>query len=160
MHGITDGDNWKQFARALGFSLQDLRTKFGRSSDIFAAIIAEYRRQGGTHSDFLKTLNEVGRDLRVGDSEAQPQQQQTTPASSWMEMISLGWLTGATTTASSITTAPSTSRGYNEEQGECFKMTKLILKLVINRLNWSWKLQENNERKNTLVTQICVLSDA
>ncbi|XP_033631066.1 uncharacterized protein LOC117292985 [Asterias rubens] len=116
MHGITDGDNWKQFARALGFSLQDLRTKFGRSSDIFAAIIAEYRRQGGTHSDFLKTLNEVGRDLRVGDSEAQPQQQQTTPASSWMEMISLGWLTGATTTASSITTTPSTSRGYNEEQ--------------------------------------------
>ena len=27
-------------------------------------------------------------------------------------------------------------------------------------LNWSSKLQENNDRKNTIVAQICVLSDA
>ncbi|XP_038049083.1 uncharacterized protein LOC119722802 [Patiria miniata] len=117
VHGITDGDNWKQFARALGFSLQDLRTKFGRSPDKFTTIIAEYRRQGGTHNDFLQTLNEVGRALRVGDTEEQEQQQQQQQPASWLEMLSFSWFGGGGRPSTPImTTATSTAEGNTENQ--------------------------------------------
>ena len=59
MHGITTDDNWKKFARALHFSPTDIRLKFSKSKDPFAAIISQYRMRGGSHEDFLQTLNQV-----------------------------------------------------------------------------------------------------
>ena len=59
MHGITTDDNWKKFARALHFSATDIRLKFSKSKDPFAAIISQYRMRGGSHEDFLQTLNQV-----------------------------------------------------------------------------------------------------
>ncbi|XP_072168152.1 uncharacterized protein [Diadema setosum] len=67
LHGITNSDNWKMFARALGFNLQDIRTKLGRAADPFAEIVVMYRRQGGEYDEFLHQLNAVGRKLRISD---------------------------------------------------------------------------------------------
>ena len=37
---------------------------------------------------------------------------------------------------------------------------RVLINKITSELNWSLKLRDNNERKNTLVTRGCELSDA
>ena len=71
VHGITTGDNWKVFARALGFSYQDIRTRLGRAPDPFSEIVAMYRRQGHDYDEFMLVLNQVARKLRLHDDSSE-----------------------------------------------------------------------------------------
>ena len=94
MHGITTGDNWKEFARALGFSHQDIRTRLGRSPDPFSEIVAMYRRQGHDYDDFMLVLNQVARKLRIHDDDSE---ESPVPSASgqqgWKQMLG-NWFGG------------------------------------------------------------------
>lgn len=96
MHDITVGDNWKQFARALGFSFQDIRTKLGRAADPFSEIVSMYRRKGGEYNEFMVTLSQVGRKLRLNDTSSEESAAPNTGgAQNWKQMLSLrGWFGG------------------------------------------------------------------
>ncbi|XP_033117870.1 uncharacterized protein LOC117117612 [Anneissia japonica] len=75
MHGILSEDNWKLFSRELGFTEQEI-FKFGQSAEPFSKLVTSYKKRGGTLALFSKTLNDVGRKLRLGESE-------TPSSSSW-----------------------------------------------------------------------------
>ncbi|XP_030840118.1 uncharacterized protein LOC100893510 [Strongylocentrotus purpuratus] len=96
MHNITVEDNWKQFARALGFSFQDIRTKLGRAADPFSEIVSMYRRKGGEYNEFMVTLSQVGRKLRLNDTSSEESAAPNTGgAQNWKQMLSLrGWFGG------------------------------------------------------------------
>lgn len=116
MHGITMGDNWKQFARALGFSLQDIRTKLSRAADPFSEIVVMYRRKGGEYEEFMVTLNRIGRDLRINDGSSE---EGSTPnagtAQGWGQVMK-GWLGGRWGNPSPSQSGSSTPRSTHEDE--------------------------------------------
>ncbi|CAH1794394.1 unnamed protein product [Owenia fusiformis] len=65
MLDITKDDNWKLFAKHLGFTNHEIRHKLAYTSDAFAMILGAYQARGGTPEEFLQGLYEVSRKIRL-----------------------------------------------------------------------------------------------
>ncbi|CAB3371402.1 Hypothetical predicted protein [Cloeon dipterum] len=60
---ITDGNNWKKFAKYVGFNNNEIRTKLMTSGDPFVAMTNIYQNRGGTPDEFVQALFAVHRDI-------------------------------------------------------------------------------------------------
>ncbi|XP_041473078.1 uncharacterized protein LOC121422236 [Lytechinus variegatus] len=121
MHDITQGENWKQFARALGFSYQVIRTKLGRAADPFSEIVSMYRRQGGEYDEFMLTLNQIGRKIRMNDTSSEESAAPNSGgAQSWKQMLTFrSWFGGGGNASPSQSGSRSSSPRSVHEDDEC-----------------------------------------
>lgn len=62
---ITEDNNWKKFARHIGFTRSEIHGKLQYSADPFFAMVNLYQERGGTPEEFVQALYEVSRDLRI-----------------------------------------------------------------------------------------------
>ena len=49
MLGITTDENWKDFAKHLGFTKREIKDKLGSTTDPFALIMGVFQARGGAH---------------------------------------------------------------------------------------------------------------
>ncbi|XP_063230691.1 uncharacterized protein LOC134535489 [Bacillus rossius redtenbacheri] len=62
---ITENNNWKKFAQYIGFTKNEIKSKFQYSSDPFLAMMNTYSERGGTPEEFIQALYAASRDLRL-----------------------------------------------------------------------------------------------
>lgn len=62
---ITEDNNWKKFARHIGFTKNEIQTKLAYSADPFLAMVNLYQTRGGTPEEFVQSLYEVSRTIRM-----------------------------------------------------------------------------------------------
>jgi len=48
MLGITTDENWKEFAKHLGFTKHEIRNRLSSTTDPFALIMGAFQARGGT----------------------------------------------------------------------------------------------------------------
>ncbi|XP_074647770.1 uncharacterized protein LOC141903533 isoform X2 [Tubulanus polymorphus] len=65
MLGINNDDNWKVFAKHLGFTAHEVNHKLGSTMDPFAFMLSIFQTRGGTPDEFVQALYEVGRNIRL-----------------------------------------------------------------------------------------------
>lgn len=51
---ITEGTNWKQLAKVLGFTNSEIENMLGFSPDPFLAMMDIYNSRGGTFEEFVQ----------------------------------------------------------------------------------------------------------
>lgn len=62
-----DIDKITQFARYIGFTSQEIRSRLQNSPDPFLTMMNVYQQRGGTPEEFVEALYSVSRDLRMTD---------------------------------------------------------------------------------------------
>ncbi|XP_078610022.1 uncharacterized protein LOC144881137 [Branchiostoma floridae x Branchiostoma japonicum] len=65
MLSITSEENWRLFATELGFTRREV-TKFALADDPFTLLLTLYQGRGGTPDEFIHSLYEVSRKIRMG----------------------------------------------------------------------------------------------
>ncbi|XP_064639279.1 uncharacterized protein LOC135494894 [Lineus longissimus] len=65
MLNITNDENWKVFAKHLGFTNHEVNHKLAYTADPFAFMLGVYQSRGGTPDEFVQSLYKVGRELRM-----------------------------------------------------------------------------------------------
>nr|XP_006817691.1 PREDICTED: uncharacterized protein LOC100373718 [Saccoglossus kowalevskii] len=68
---ITDAENWKIFARELGFTRHEISNKLTMCTDPLTQILNLYMRRGGTPEEFVQAMYDVNRKVRMGDTTAE-----------------------------------------------------------------------------------------
>ncbi|XP_067932346.1 uncharacterized protein [Watersipora subatra] len=68
MLGITSDENWKTFAKHLGFTKHEIKNRLSSTTDPFALIMGAFQARGGSPDEFVQALYAVGREFRIGDS--------------------------------------------------------------------------------------------
>lgn len=51
---ISEGNNWKTFAKHIGFTKSEIKNKLSFSSDPFLALMNMYNSRGGTPEEFIQ----------------------------------------------------------------------------------------------------------
>lgn len=54
MLGITTDENWKDFAKHLGFTKREIKDKLGNTGDPFALIMGVFQARGGKEGQLQK----------------------------------------------------------------------------------------------------------
>ncbi|CAG0879835.1 unnamed protein product [Darwinula stevensoni] len=87
---IMDDNNWKKFAKYIGFTKNEIATKLQYAADPLLATMNLYQARGGTPEEFCQALRTVSRQLQLGLGKSSGSSSQES-SSSQGSHLSNGW---------------------------------------------------------------------